>query len=374
MPVSAAKRIGVVGMSMGGVDGEIIHGLFAARGQRPWVFFFTGEQHDFSQMPHMEAKDMDAIVGRFQTPEHVEAIHRQGVPIIDFDGDLDDERLACICPDSQRVAELAADFLAGRGFERFGTYHIGVPEPMGQAFGDRLSARGLALHDRRTKMIPSIRAVIDQGQSYAILARSDRWAARLSSWLRTEDIQVPEQVAILGIGNDVLFCEGAFPALSSIATPNDQMGQLAVEWMLEWFNGLPFERRVAQLPPLGVVERGSTDFTAVRDPLITRSLQMIRELATSGLNVTGLVGALGVKRSTFDKRFTKATGHSPAEEIRRVRVEAARRRLLNTNDLIIKIAMDCGYSDSIHFTRHFQRAFGMTPSACRKAHQKSARQ
>lgn len=66
--------------------------------------------------------------------------------------------------------------------------------------------------------------------------------------------------------------------------------------------------------------------------------------------------------------FRKAQGLTPGAYLRSLRLEAARRALLETDRPLTEIAFDAGFFDQAHFTRAFRRAIGLPPAAFRRLH------
>jgi transcriptional regulator GlxA family with amidase domain len=85
-----------------------------------------------------------------------------------------------------------------------------------------------------------------------------------------------------------------------------------------------------------------------------------------GVSLAALGTAAGLERRTLLRRFVSATGMSPIEYCRRVRIARAR-ELLEGGILPQKeIAQSLGYTDVASFARAFRRAVGSTPGAYRK--------
>lgn len=72
--------------------------------------------------------------------------------------------------------------------------------------------------------------------------------------------------------------------------------------------------------------------------------------------------------SALERRFKKYLGKTPKQYINEVRLENARRLLVETNIAIATIAHDTGFSDSSYFSRQFQKLFHQSPSAFREEH------
>jgi len=70
----------------------------------------------------------------------------------------------------------------------------------------------------------------------------------------------------------------------------------------------------------------------------------------------------GMSEAHFFRRFRRATGSSPIDFLRRERINHARCRLLQSNDLVKEIAEQVGYNDPFFFSRDFKRYTGLAPT------------
>jgi len=73
----------------------------------------------------------------------------------------------------------------------------------------------------------------------------------------------------------------------------------------------------------------------------------------------------GVSARSLFRQFRKARGHSPADFVKRVRLDHARRMLeqADSESSVIQIALKCGFQNSGHFARDYRGTFGELPSA-----------
>jgi AraC-like DNA-binding protein len=107
-------------------------------------------------------------------------------------------------------------------------------------------------------------------------------------------------------------------------------------------------------------ERGS-DYS----PLAT-VVQHIQAHYADKLHVGNLASFAGLSPYQLDQRIRRIFQISTGQFILKVRMDAAVRRLKETEDGIATIALDCGYSDQSAFTRQFRQTVGLTPSEFRK--------
>jgi LacI family transcriptional regulator len=125
--------------------------------------------------------------------------------------------------------------------------------------------------------------------------------------------------------------------------------------------------RPIHVPPVGIVQRHSTDTAAVSDPLVVAALRHIRAHSREALKVSDLQKALFVSRRSLEHRFTQALDRTPAAEIRRARLEHVRRLLIETDLPLAAIAERTGYQHLEVMVRAFQRQFSLPPGRFRRA-------
>jgi AraC-like DNA-binding protein len=76
---------------------------------------------------------------------------------------------------------------------------------------------------------------------------------------------------------------------------------------------------------------------------------------------------LHLSRFHLDRIVSAVAGEPPGTLRRRVLLERAGHRLLTSDDALLEVAIDAGYSSHEAFTRAFQRAFGEPPSVWRRS-------
>lgn len=69
----------------------------------------------------------------------------------------------------------------------------------------------------------------------------------------------------------------------------------------------------------------------------------------------------------FTRVFTAEIGEAPGQYVERVRTEAARRQLEETDDTVVAIAARCGFGTAETMRRNFLRRVGISPDQYRKA-------
>ena len=68
----------------------------------------------------------------------------------------------------------------------------------------------------------------------------------------------------------------------------------------------------------------------------------------------------------FSRLFKKEKGFNFADFITRVRLDRAKKLLLDPDYTVVRIATEVGYQDASYFCRVFRQAMGMTPNQYRQ--------
>ncbi|WP_284235002.1 GlxA family transcriptional regulator [Mycobacterium antarcticum] len=98
-----------------------------------------------------------------------------------------------------------------------------------------------------------------------------------------------------------------------------------------------------------------------------RAVQEVIEGEPGGLHsVTELARRAAMSPRHFTRVFTDEVGEAPGAYVERVRTEAARRQLEETDDTVTVIAGRCGFGTAETMRRNFVRRIGISPDQYRK--------
>jgi transcriptional regulator GlxA family with amidase domain len=81
----------------------------------------------------------------------------------------------------------------------------------------------------------------------------------------------------------------------------------------------------------------------------------------NAISMETLAKELGTSLRHFNRRFKSATGETGVKYLQLIRVEAAKKQLINTNLSFDEIAVDVGYENVSFFRRIFKDKTGLTP-------------
>jgi LacI family transcriptional regulator len=328
--------------------------------------------------------DGDGVLAFVEDPRLAKALLRAKIPAVELFGHRLDLGLPHVGNDEEAFGRLAAAHLLERNFVRFA--FVGVE---GALWSDRRLAGFRRAVERRSADGLEVLSLSDDDASLAawernqerlrvwlrqlkqpigLMAASDRIALRVLNACRQAGIDVPEQIAAIGVDNDEETCRLADPPLSSVMDNAREIGWRASAML----DGLMTKRagskpRSVLVPPTGIAMRRSTEVTAVDDPLVARACQLIRDQACGGLTAEELAAAVRVSKSLFYARFKKALNRLPHEEIIRTRLDQAQALLRQTRLPLAEIATRCGFTHPEYFSVSFKRELGVTPGRFRRS-------
>jgi AraC-like DNA-binding protein len=109
------------------------------------------------------------------------------------------------------------------------------------------------------------------------------------------------------------------------------------------------------------------DLVRPADARMARTLAALHERFAERWTIAKMAKIAGMSRAAFVARFKRVAGAAPASYLARLRVDAARTLLVETDEPAAKIALQVGYRSAFAFSRVFKRLVGSPPVAFRKA-------
>ncbi len=181
--------------------------------------------------------------------------------------------------------------------------------------------------------------------------------------------RVPEDVAVVAGKNEETLCEHPRPSLTSVEVGYDRIGYAAAELLDRLMAGHAPPAAPARVPPHGLVVRESTDFFAVDDPVVAAALAFIAANCHRRIGPVDVAAAVGAGTRTLQNYFRAAIQRPVATEIRRVRVERAKRELAVGDRPLAAVARAVGFGTVQRLYEVFLREVGISPGRYRQQRQ-----
>ena len=346
-----------------------------------WSVHLTEQERGAAPPEWLESWDGDGIIARIETDNIGKRLKTYGLPIVDLSAARHVPGVPWADTDDKAIVELAVNHFTERGFRhlaycgdagfvwsvRRGTHFRRLAADIDCTFHEHNSTARYNDGFNPAIELQRIRDWLqDLPRPIAIMACYDFMAQQILDACRQLEISVPEQVAVLGVDNDRLICELSDPTLSSVMPDTRRTGYDAAAFLDRMMNGEvvnPDQPLITQ--PLGVKVRESTDTLAIDDKEIAAALGFIRRHATENIRIADVLTTGTLSRRALEHRFRKIVGHTPSEEIQRVRINRIKALLHDTELSVGEIAARTGYEYAEYMAAVFRRETGFTPSQFR---------
>ena len=361
-----------------------------ARLHGPWCVSVAPGHLDQS-LPTLASWKGTGVIARVRTPEMAKWVRSTRLPLV-ISSLLEsqpfslDGRYGEIRTDSEAIARMGAKYLMDAGLRRFA--FCGFANHNWSAARERVftgmvtekgyecsalrigSANWMKRHNwmeswehERPILTDWLRSL---SKPVGLMAANDACGREVLQVCIAERIQVPDEVAVVGVDNDEMMCELSTPPLSSVALDVDKAGYEAAQLLDALMRGQTVTERTVRVEPTHVVHRRSSDVLVQEDEAVGRALRFIREHARHPVSVSEVAEALGISRRTLERRFLAALGRTILDEIARSHLTRAKQLLVETDLPCYQVAIDAGFGSLKSFNRTFSQKEGITPLRFRR--------
>ncbi|MCG8509876.1 MAG: XylR family transcriptional regulator, partial [Rhodospirillales bacterium] len=262
-----------------------------ARQRGGWIFAMNPEQrHD--TMSDLSGWRGDGAIALIDTAAEERAALALGIPIVNISSVLTSSKLPRVVVDNYAIGTLAADHLLECGFSRFAYYglrRIYFSSQRGQGFADRL-----ARFSRTAEVFEDVSTFTGRARWHLKLDRLSEWLSELDKpcgvFACTDQrarlvletaaelgLNVPDELAVLGVDNEQVTCEFSSPTITSIARNDEAAGYEAAALLDKLMQGGSPPQEQIVIPPESVVKRQSTNVLAVENAHLKSVVDYVQE-------------------------------------------------------------------------------------------------
>lgn len=285
-----------------------------------------------------------------------------------------------VAADDARVGALAADYLLRQGYSSIACYAgsarsdsdcLAEFRNIVARHGEGIEASSIDMPAKargwleRKKAIQA--ALKGRQQPAGVFALNDELGSELLEAAMDAGFLVPEDVAILGAGNDILICENLPVPLSSIDPDFKRLGYEAARMLDRHLDGRDLPPKPFLIPPRRVIVRRSTDIMAIREQHVSRALGFIQRNLHRRFTVDQVAQVAGFSKRALYKAFQKQTGMAIGAYIEKMRLHAAESLLTESNLSVGDIARHAGFGEPRNLYHAFKRHHGKSPREWRSA-------
>ena len=390
MDGKSTKRIGLLIERSRAFGRELCEGIISyAQERNDWEIVFLNVTDVRSQRKRSAIDGFIARVTSEELARHLKATKR---PVVDVYYDFAQKGFAVVKTKHEKIGVLAAEHFLDRHFRNFAycPYGGGRTSRYCQlSFARRLRREGLkcAVYDGRgigryefddaaviaeTIGLPRDAKSLEKWlrslpKPVAVFCPGDLRAWQLINVCRRAGIEVPREVAVLGLDNDMILCGSSQPMLSSIDSDTQRIGRVAAETLAAMMDGTaPKGQIVRQVDPAGIVARKSTETIPDAPPWLSDALVFIRRNAKNGISAADVFRTLGRSHTVVTRAFRSTLGTTVQHAIADARLDEARRLLLGTDASIKQVAALSGFASVSYMLQAFTAKYGVSPGAWRR--------
>lgn len=349
----------------------------------PWIFYrmplYYRELHgDAGVVQWAKQWKADAIVAQL-TDVDFNVLHQLNVPIIVQNYKDRYPLISNLTGDYFNTGVMAADFFINRGFRNFAYY--GYQETIwmrerGNGFREKVNNHGykVYLYDEclhnKDKLDYNAEKLSDWllnlPKPIALFACDDYFALQITEICKILSIEVPNDIAVLGVDNDILLCNISSPQLSSIELDVQNGGYEAGRLLHQQMENNLNEPVNIIINPIRIVQRESTEKYATSDKHIQQVIKYINTNYMRELSVENILQMIPSSRRVLEKKFKKETGITVYQYIQKIRVDIFCDFLINTDLTLIDAACKAGFNDYKNVSRIFIKLKKISPLQYRK--------
>ena len=321
----------------------------------------------------------DAIIAQL-TDVNIELLNDLNIPIIVQNYRDRNKAVSNLTGDYFNTGVMAAKFFLNRGYRNFAFYGFKGAiwsRERADGYSHEIEKQGYKLaileNDNKDREEWSYNHTVlgnwlqSLPKPVALFACDDHFALQISETCNVYNINVPDDIAILGVDNDDLLCNISDPPLSSIVLDVENGGYNAGKLLHQLITKEITEPFNIVVNPLIIERRKSTEKYAVSDKNIRTILNYIEKNYANHLSVEELVKQVpSYPRRVLEKKFKEETGESLYQYIENYRIDQFTRLLITTDYSLFEAALQSGFENYKNVSRVFRKYKSLSPAEYRK--------
>ena len=310
--------------------------------------------------------DYDGVLVTLRADErsvrYVRQMMANGIPVVDLTIQRPRIEVPRVVSDHRKIGFMAGEHFKSCGFRHaawFSTGWSNVHALRVAGLADSMGNEPVKwIMQRDSEIVRTLKAA---AKPVAVLVYDEAEAVHLLQLCIMAGLDVPDEIAVLSIGDDPLITDNQPVPISCIRQNFLRGGYEAAELLDRLMDGHRPPKDPILIPPDGITVRRSTDTVADDDPLIRGVLLYMRDNLHRPFGAEQVAAGIGVSRSRLDKACSARFGRSLGKEILTARLGKAKTLLKEGSLNIDEIAHATGFGASAYFIKKFKAVFGETP-------------
>lgn len=360
-------------------DRRLLRGIMRySKEHGPWSFYRLSSEYRSGEENLRElaqiARDWkaDAVIGRW-ADEDLKSLEELHIPIVLQNYRKRSTIHSNITGDYIGTGVMAAKYLYSKNYSSFAFVGIsGVlwSDERFVGFSEEVNRLGGQLY--RYTMDES--AKTDMGSLYhwlkelpphtGVFCCDDERALKVTEVCRSNGIDIPQSLGVLGVDNDDLVCCISDPPISSIQLDVEQGAYLLCQRLHQQILHPETKAFSLVIKPVQIIERQSTA-TITSDPMVKKLVDYIDGHYREKLSVEEMLQNIPLSRRSIESRFKKEMGRSIYTYVLDCRINRVAQLLLTSDKSILQICEEAGIQDPDSLTKLFRNRFSCSPAEYR---------
>lgn len=344
----------------------------------PWIFYrlpayyksLYGEEGILERIREWE---IDAVIAQWEY-EEVDFLEKINIPVFLQSYKEKSGRFSKISGNYIEVGAMAARFFSKRGFQNFAFYGNGNffwSKERAKGYRQEVEKLGGNYFYFESELLSNIQWsrshikldewLLSLPKPVALFACDDSFALQVSEMCKINNLDIPNELSLLGVDNDELICSLSFPSISSIVTDDENGGYNTGEKLHQLIiskKNIPFN---ITIEPIRMELRQSTEKYNIPDEYILEVVNYILENITLNISIDDLVKIVPLSRRNLEIKFRKFMNTSIYQFILEHKIEHISNLLLLTDKDLLDITLETGFNDVRNVYRIFKKNKGYTP-------------
>lgn len=194
-----------------------------------------------------------------------------------------------------------------------------------------------------------------------LFACDDSFALQVSEICKINNINIPNEISLLGVDNDELICNLSDPPISSIVLNVEKGGYDAGRLIHQLIKKEKTEPFNIMVKPTRIELRQSTEKYNLSNEYIAQVVDYIEKNFDSDIHINTLTQMVPLSRRNLETKFKSELGIPIYQFLLNCRIEHYAYLLLTTDNSLLDIALECGFNDSKNISRIFKKFKNYTP-------------
>jgi DNA-binding LacI/PurR family transcriptional regulator len=235
---------------------QVINGIESVAYKKGY-FVIISQSHEsyereVSNTQYLASRSVDGLLVSLSTEttdlSHLKKLHEKGLPIVFFDRITEEMQTHKVIANNFNGAYQATEHLLKSGFKRIAhitiSPHLSITKERLAGYKAALADNGIPFDESLVKYCKygglifseteqAVEAILNlEKKADAIVAASDKLSTGCLTALAKRNISIPDEMGMVGFTNSML-TEVFHPPMSSVRQPAFEMGQVAMEMLIE---------------------------------------------------------------------------------------------------------------------------------------------